>query len=340
MMMKPILAVVAALSLAIAGVGVANKCVDGGKCQDKCGLDCPDDCGGDCPGNCGPEGCKGCDDGCGHGEARAKATDETEAKANTGEARVAETKLVSLKGEDHEPGHRCGHEGHRCGHKRGHNGDHPEGHEGCKDKCGHGADMAERIMGFDKNDDGKVSKDELPEPMQRILQHGDTNQDGAIDKDEAEKMAERFGDKCGHGEDRTEANADVTSAARLAKTKLVSLKGEGHEAGNCPGNCGPEGCKGCDDGCGHGEGKAKAADKTEAKANTGGARLAKTKLVSLKGEGHEPGHKCGHKGGHNGDHPEGHEGCKDKCGHGEGKAKAAKTEAKINARVARLAVTK
>jgi hypothetical protein len=55
------------------------------------------------------------------------------------------------------------------------------------------ADFAARIMGNDKNGDGKVTKDELPEFLQRILDRADTNKDGAIDKAEAQKMAERFG---------------------------------------------------------------------------------------------------------------------------------------------------
>jgi len=55
------------------------------------------------------------------------------------------------------------------------------------------ADFAARIMGNDKNGDGKVTKNELPEFLQRILDRADTNKDGAIDKAEAKKMAERFG---------------------------------------------------------------------------------------------------------------------------------------------------
>ncbi len=55
-----------------------------------------------------------------------------------------------------------------------------------------GEDFAVRIMSNDKNGDGKVTKDELPEFMQRILDRADTNHDGAIDKAEAQRMAERF----------------------------------------------------------------------------------------------------------------------------------------------------
>lgn len=139
-MMKPILAVAATISLAIAGAGIADKSLDGGNCPGKCGLDCPADCGIDCPGDCdvhcpgdcGPEACKGCDHGCRHGEGKAKAADKAEAKANTGVARVSNTKLISLIGEGHARGHMCGH-----------SGGHPEGHEGCKDSCGNGAGEVE-----------------------------------------------------------------------------------------------------------------------------------------------------------------------------------------------------
>jgi hypothetical protein len=60
---------------------------------------------------------------------------------------------------------------------------------------GAGGDMVARIMGYDKNGDGKVTKSELPEFLQRILTRVDTNKDGAIDKAEAQKMAERFGSR-------------------------------------------------------------------------------------------------------------------------------------------------
>ena len=54
--------------------------------------------------------------------------------------------------------------------------------------------FVERVMNFDKNGDGKVTKDEMPEQMQqRLLHRADANGDGAIDKQEAEQMAERFG---------------------------------------------------------------------------------------------------------------------------------------------------
>src|SRR5437667_534281 len=49
--------------------------------------------------------------------------------------------------------------------------------------------IVERIMAFDQNKDGKVTKDELPERMQDLITRGDTNKDGALDKEEIRKLA-------------------------------------------------------------------------------------------------------------------------------------------------------
>jgi hypothetical protein len=49
-------------------------------------------------------------------------------------------------------------------------------------------DLVERIMAFDKNKDGKVTKDELPERMQFLIELGDLNNDGALDRDEIKKL--------------------------------------------------------------------------------------------------------------------------------------------------------
>src|SRR5262245_24670223 len=50
-------------------------------------------------------------------------------------------------------------------------------------------DVVQRILAFDKNKDGKVTKEELPERMRDLITRGDTNKDGALDKDEIEKLA-------------------------------------------------------------------------------------------------------------------------------------------------------
>jgi hypothetical protein len=49
--------------------------------------------------------------------------------------------------------------------------------------------IVERIMALDKNNDGKVTMDELPERMQHLIAMGDTNKDGALDREEVRKLA-------------------------------------------------------------------------------------------------------------------------------------------------------
>jgi hypothetical protein len=51
-------------------------------------------------------------------------------------------------------------------------------------------DIVERLLSFDKNKDGKITRDELPERMQDLIAKGDTNKDGALDKEEIKKLAE------------------------------------------------------------------------------------------------------------------------------------------------------
>jgi hypothetical protein len=53
-------------------------------------------------------------------------------------------------------------------------------------------DIIERIMAFDRNKDGKVTRDELPERMHHLIELGDTNKDGALDRDEIRKLATRL----------------------------------------------------------------------------------------------------------------------------------------------------
>jgi hypothetical protein len=55
---------------------------------------------------------------------------------------------------------------------------------------GNSEEMVTRLMQFDKNADGKLSKDELPERMQNMMEKGDLNKDGFLDKDEIRKVAQ------------------------------------------------------------------------------------------------------------------------------------------------------
>ena len=47
-------------------------------------------------------------------------------------------------------------------------------------------------MGYDKNKDGKVSRDEMPAQMRRMLDRADSNNDDAIDEKEAKAIESRF----------------------------------------------------------------------------------------------------------------------------------------------------
>ena len=54
-------------------------------------------------------------------------------------------------------------------------------------------DFVSRLMENDKNKDGKLSKDEIPERMQRMVERLDGNADGVLDKSELQAAARRFG---------------------------------------------------------------------------------------------------------------------------------------------------
>lgn len=54
-------------------------------------------------------------------------------------------------------------------------------------------DLVERVMKHDKNGDGKVTREELPERMHQLIEQGDANKDGALDKEELKKLAAKLG---------------------------------------------------------------------------------------------------------------------------------------------------
>lgn len=53
------------------------------------------------------------------------------------------------------------------------------------------AEVIERILAFDKDSDGLVTKSELPERMQPLVDRGDSNQDGSLDRQEIAALAKR-----------------------------------------------------------------------------------------------------------------------------------------------------
>jgi len=67
------------------------------------------------------------------------------------------------------------------------------GGRGRGEEAGPGAasanDTLQTLMAFDANHDGKISKEELPERMQGMLERGDTNHDGVLTEEEIRKLA-------------------------------------------------------------------------------------------------------------------------------------------------------
>lgn len=72
----------------------------------------------------------------------------------------------------------------------------PEGQPGAgggtSSKPGGDADFVARLFQNDRNKDGKLTKDELPDQMQSIFVRADANGDGVIDRKEAEALGERL----------------------------------------------------------------------------------------------------------------------------------------------------
>lgn len=60
--------------------------------------------------------------------------------------------------------------------------------EGGTDSGSRASDFASRLMAFDKNDNGKIEKDELPARMQSVIANMDTNKDGVLDESELGDM--------------------------------------------------------------------------------------------------------------------------------------------------------
>jgi hypothetical protein len=50
-------------------------------------------------------------------------------------------------------------------------------------------EMVDRLLEFDRNRDGQLSADEVPERMQGLFTRGDANQDAVLTKDELRQLA-------------------------------------------------------------------------------------------------------------------------------------------------------
>jgi hypothetical protein len=54
-------------------------------------------------------------------------------------------------------------------------------------------DFGQRILSRDANADGKITADELPRSMRRVIELADKDKDGAIDDAEAQQFAKQYG---------------------------------------------------------------------------------------------------------------------------------------------------
>ena len=61
---------------------------------------------------------------------------------------------------------------------------------------------ASRLMGFDENKDGKLSKEELPERMQPLMIRIDRDKDGFLSKEELEALGGSGGRRPGGASSR------------------------------------------------------------------------------------------------------------------------------------------
>ena len=64
--------------------------------------------------------------------------------------------------------------------------------DGGAGRPGNREEMLARVLSFDKDEDGKLTKEELPEQMHGMIERGDANGDGALDKEELTKLAANF----------------------------------------------------------------------------------------------------------------------------------------------------
>ena len=52
--------------------------------------------------------------------------------------------------------------------------------------------LVDHVMSFDKNKDGKVTKEELPDRLHYLIEMGDTNKDGALTREEVKAIATKI----------------------------------------------------------------------------------------------------------------------------------------------------
>ena len=97
--------------------------------------------------------------------------------------------------------------------------DNREGHEMHGENM-HGGKMPHMFSQFDKNNDGRISRDEVKEGMDRLFTEIDTNKDGFISSEEMQAHRKAMHEK--HGEMMSEhwKTADKDGDGALSKSEL------------------------------------------------------------------------------------------------------------------------
>lgn len=90
-------------------------------------------------------------------------------------------------------------------------------------------DFVKRLMEMDRDSNGSLSKDEVPERMQGMFERGDANKDGALSEDEIRKMAAAQSGDPGRGErkggmpmDRVFAAVDTDRDGTISAVEIRS----------------------------------------------------------------------------------------------------------------------
>ena len=104
----------------------------------------------------------------------------------------------------------------RGGHGHGH------GHGGASDPQAEAAATVSTLMNFDKNDDGSLTKEELPERMQNVIARADTNGDEIASKQELMTMALKEAAPVSQGRGRRGGRGRFRQAATPARPEMES----------------------------------------------------------------------------------------------------------------------
>src|SRR4051794_14645540 len=107
----------------------------------------------------------------------------------------------------------------------------PEGRRGSEGESAPPAasDLVSRLMSFDANGDGKLTKSEVPDRMQGLFDRADTDKDGVLNQSELTKLAEAQQQQAGSG------GGDFRGRDRSGAGGVGGPGGQGEEGRRGPG---------------------------------------------------------------------------------------------------------